>query len=419
VYRGAYHLIPELIAPPGYINPRGSTMRMHYKKAPYTLRIVLAFSAIVWIIVVASYPLIQKVSGHPQPLTQISGGQGSMTGSPPTPRGGGDGNVGGSVIDIYRPSELAILNNLSGYNLIYFEQRDCPGCKEVSPAIERYFSTDNSLGISLIRIHIDDIFNLDQDAALRLVTAYAVPGTPTLIMVRDGVEIARQVGIFRGDQYEGLKAFMEKAIGGGGNSSGPIIGPLSSLGLGFLAAVSPCSLPMLVLFASSASVGKSLGRAVKLFATLAAILAPASLGISLASSLGRPLGVSVYYAVVTYIATVSLIWGILTLAGREPLLHVGRRSALVLPVLGMQCSFPFLLAVISMMPRDLALAIASSLAFSAGYIAPYLGSTLFVSAARDAVSSHRWGHVMKYVQGIILASVGIYVLAAGVPYVLG
>jgi len=392
---------------------------MRYKKAPYTFKRVLAISAIVWIIVVASYPLVQRVSGHPQPLTQVSGGQGTTAESLPTALGGSAGNVSDNIIDIYRPSELAILNNLSGYNLLYFEQRDCPGCKEVSPAIERYFSTDNSLGIRLIRIHIDDIFNLDQDAALRLVSAYAVPGTPTLIMVRDGVEIARQVGIFRGDQYEELKAFIEKAINRGGNSGGPMIGPLSSLGLGILAAVSPCSLPMLVLFASSARVGKSLGRAAKLFASLTAILAPASLGISLVSSLGRPLGVSVYYAVVTYIATVSLIWGILTLAGREPLLHVGGRSALVLPVLGMQCSFPFLLAVISMMPRDPVQAIASSLAFSAGYIAPYLGSTVFVSAAREAVSSHRWGYVMKYAQGIILASVGIYVLAAGVPYVLG
>jgi cytochrome c biogenesis protein CcdA len=94
------------------------------------------------------------------------------------------------------------------------------------------------------------------------------------------------------------------------------------------------------------------------------------------------------------------------------------RSAVIFPVLGMQCSFPFLLAVISTLPREPIAALISSLAFSIGYTTPYIGSNIFLNRLLNIVSDRRWNRVMNYMQGVILISVGIYVLITGIPYVI-
>ncbi|MEM1611104.1 MAG: hypothetical protein QXQ57_05620 [Sulfolobales archaeon] len=391
-------------------------MRIYHmkKKARYSVGRVLLLSTTIWILVIALYPLVSQAFIQPHSVTSIYGGaEGSNSDR------GVSSSSNSSVIDIYDASKLDLLSDLRGYNLLYFEQRDCPGCKELSPAIDRYFSSNSSMGIRLIRIHIDEIFNENQDAALKLISSYGVPGTPTLILVRDGVEIARHIGVFRGDQYEGLKSFIESAITGRSGASGDtVIRPLSSLGLGLLAALSPCSLPMIAMFAS-ARLGGGFSRAIKVFASLIAILVPASLGISIASNAGRILGVSIYYALITYVATISLTWGLLTFFNREPLLSVGGRSAIILPILGMQCSFPFLLAVISTLPREPLAALTSSLAFSIGYIAPYIGSNIFLNTLGSIAQGGRWERLTRYLQGVILTSAGIYVLATAIPYAIG
>lgn len=323
-----------------------------------------------------------------------------------------------TIIDVSKPPEIGLLDNLSGYYLLYFEQRDCPGCKKVGPAIEKYFHSNNNLSIGLVRIHIDNIFALDQDAALRLITRYSVPGTPTLIIVHNGREVSRQVGVFRGDQYEGLKNFIENAVlrGGGVYTYSIFSTPIVPLGLGIIASISPCSLPMLAIFASSTRTGRGLRESFKLFITLAILLVPASLAIGFLSIMGSVGSISIYYSVVTYIGTVSLVWGLLTALGKEPLIGSGKAS-IALPVLGMQCSFPFILAVISIAPKSPANAAIYSIAFSIGYALPYtiLGAIPRLFSGR---ASHRV-KAFRYIQAIVLVSVGLYVIITGIPYIIG
>ncbi|MDT7888912.1 MAG: conjugal transfer protein TraF [Desulfurococcales archaeon] len=389
-------------------------MRIHSwrnKRPTYGLKTLLAISAVIWILIVFLYPIISHVIGYQEPITQISGKSGTAGNSKK------DFMHNGTIFDIYEPSQLDILSNLTGYNLLYFEQSDCPGCKELSPAINRFFSSSSDISIRLIRIHIDNIFYSNQEVALRLISSYGVPGTPTLILVRDGIEIARHIGVFRGDQYDGLKSFIESGISmrtAGSN----ILAPMSSLSLGLLASISPCSLPMVAIFATSTRLGAGFTRVMKVFISLIGALLPISLGIGLASNTSRLFGFSIYYALITYIATLTLAWGILTIAGREPLLSMSGRSAVIFPVLGMQCSFPFLLAVISTLPREPIAALISSLAFSIGYTTPYIGSNIFLNRLLNIVSDRRWNRVMNYMQGVILISVGIYVLITGIPYVI-
>jgi cytochrome c biogenesis protein CcdA len=392
-------------------------MRIYHmrKKTRYSVGRVLLLSTIIWILVIALYPLLGQAYIRPYGGASICGGVRGLNEDKDISK---SSNL--SYIDIYDVSELDLLVILKGYNLLYFEQRDCPGCKVLSPAIDRYFSSNSSAGIRLIRIHIDEIFSENQDVALKLISSYRVPGTPTLILVKDGVEIARHIGIFRGDQYEGLKSFIESAITGKSSSSGDsVIRPLSSLGIGLLAALSPCSLPMIAMFASSARLGGGFSRAIKVFTSLIAILIPASLGISIASNIGRIFGVSIYYALVTYVATVSLTWGLLTFSNREPLLSVEGKSALIFPILGMQCSFPFLLAVISMLPEEPIASLTTSLAFSIGYIAPYIGSNIFLNILGSIAQGGKWKQLTRYLQGAILTSAGIYVLATAIPHIIG
>ncbi len=324
------------------------------------------------------------------------------------------------VIDIHSYRELYKLNNLSGYYLLYFEQRDCPGCKEISPAIERYFSNNTQIG--LVRIHIDDIFNSNQDEALKLISRYSVLGTPTLILTRDGIEISRHIGIFKGDQYEGLKLFIEESINSKRSSPSPFISPLLSLGLGILAAVSPCSLPMLALFAATSRGSRKPGKKaigfVKTLVSMILVLVPASLGLGLLFTSGRFLGVSIYYSLITYIGIVSLLWGVLTLINREPMVSAGRRVSILFPILGMQCSFPFLLALLSIAPRNPVDASIYSVMFSIGYTAPYITASIFIAGIRAPLSG-RSSAVFRYLQGVILISIGVYVVLNGLPYIFG
>lgn len=386
------------------------------RKSRFSIRSVLLISTILWVSIVSLYSLYALAN---QSSTHIAAGSNSSSSVSRVnefllPR----------IIDISSASQIDLLNHLPGYSLLFFEERDCPGCRELSPAVDRFFSSSSNLSIRLVRIHLDDIYMSNPGAALDLVKRYQVPGTPTLILVRDGVEIARHVGVFVGDQYTGLVEFIESSLeksssnsGGVGSVSSSILGPLSSLVLGFLAALSPCSLPMIILFASSTR-SSGFSRTLVLFASLVLILVPVSLGISSLNNLTKTLNISLYYVLVTYVSTVSLVWGFLTLLDREPLVSVRGGSSVILPILGMQCSFPFLLAVLSILPRDPLTAVASSVLFSIGYTAPYAGSSLLLGSLRGISTSSGWGRFFRILQGVILVSTGIYVLATSVPNIL-
>lgn len=374
------------------------------KHSRLSLARMLLISLVLWAILVAIAVYMDKTESAGSLATQKIGITGIENRS--------------SIIDIHNYRELNILNNLTGYYLLYFEQRDCPGCREISPAIESYFSNNNTQ-IGLVRIHIDDIFNSNQDEALKLISRYSVLGTPTMIILRDGSEISRHIGVFNGDQYEGLKLFIEEGVNSKSSFFSSTLSPLLSLGLGILAAVSPCSLPMLALFAATPREHsrKAIGF-VKTLVPLILVLVPASIGLGILFTSGRFFGVSMYYSLVTYIGILSLLWGVLTLIDREPVVSVGGKASLLLPILGMQCSFPFLLALLSIAPRSPIDALVYSIAFSVGYTAPYIAASIFTAGIRAPVSG-RGSVVFRYLQGVILISIGAYVILNGLPYIVG
>ncbi|MEM2553628.1 MAG: thioredoxin domain-containing protein [Sulfolobales archaeon] len=371
---------------------------------------MLIVSLAVWAILVAVVIYIDKPGSTVATAPQQQAGTPCST------------NITARVIDISDYRELGILDSMSGYYLLYFEQKDCPGCKEVSPAIERYFSNNNA-GVALVRIHIDDIFNSNQDAAFKLISRYNVLGTPTLILFHNGAEVSRQIGVFRGDQYEGLKKFIEDGLSSRSSTGGTILSPLLPLSLGFLAAISPCSLPMLALFmVVSRNPGRSIINIVKTLVSMIVVLVPISLGLGLLFTSGRLLGVSLYYSLITYIGVVTLLWGALTFIDREPMISAGGRVSLLLPILGMQCSFPFLLALLSMIPKNPVDAFIQALVFSIGYSSPYIVASMSSGKASRtirALSTGKSAKIFKYLQGVILVSIGAYVIINGLPYIVG
>ncbi len=378
------------------------------KQRRLSLTRILIMSLIVWAILTAASIYIGKtssvsISTYQERINNLSNGSSLAR-----------------VIDIRDYRELGVLDNLPGYYLLYFEQKDCPGCKEVSPAINKYFSSNNSQ-VGLARIHIDDIFNSNQDAALQLISRYRVLGTPTLILLNNGVEVARHIGVFRGDQYEGLKTFIEDGMKSRSAAGVFAFSPLLPLSLGALAAVSPCSLPMLALFTTvSRNIGRNIAGAMKTLASMIVVLVPASLGLGVLFTFGRVLGISIYYSLVTYMGVLTTLWGVLTLIDRDPLWGVSGRASLLFPILGVQCSFPFLLALLPMISKSPIEAFIQAVAFSIGYSAPYIAAS--VSAGRaaktvKALSRGKRARIFKYLQGIILISIGVYILINGLPYI--
>jgi hypothetical protein len=118
-------------------------MRIYHmrKKARYSVGRVLLLSTIIWILIIALYPLLGQAFIQPHGGAGIYGGVKGLNEDKDISK---SSNL--SAIDIYDVSELDLLVDLKGYNLLYFEQRDCPGCKELSPAIDRYFFVKQQCG---------------------------------------------------------------------------------------------------------------------------------------------------------------------------------------------------------------------------------------------------------------------------------
>lgn len=411
---GAYNLLAEILVVCS-IAPRAGFRRGYMRRRP-RLSHVLLISLALWILIASlSYTSADGASAK-TPTTPVGGYAYSGNNISSPNAGVGGSHSGPGVVDVYDArSVYRIINSSGGPFMLYFEQEDCPGCKEIWPAIEKLVG--EKLPLTLVRIHIDKIFYSDMEGALKLAESFKVPGTPTLIIMRNGSEVARHVGIFRGDQYEGLRAFVQNALsasGGPGVPGGSVAWYLQPLSLGLLAALSPCSLPMMALFSTSAR-AKAAGS-LKILATLIVLLVPAAAGLGILSSTGRVGGVSPYYAITTYLGVLVIVWGALTLIDMEPLasLRLGRAS-LALPILGMQCSFPFVLATISLYSRDPVGALVSALLFSLGYSAPYATlSTLFSAISRGA-GGKRSGKALRLAQALALMASGAYLLITGAP----
>lgn len=228
--------------------------------------------------------------------------------------------------------------------LVYVGQTGCLGCKKIDPAIERFAAEQNE--VKVVKVWLDTLIKVDAESTFDLLTNLGVEGTPTLILYKNGVEVARHVSTFGfGDQYGPLKEFVEKSLSGEVfmiDYSTPgqaylvkdtfdpkLIASLTVVGflLGLVAAFSPCSLPMVAAFASQ-SVSESL-RFKSYVINLTGIMAAAiGLGtiLSLLYLVSIFIPVNIYQLMIYYAASVIIAWGALTLAGRDVLIRSGGKA---------------------------------------------------------------------------------------------
>ncbi len=358
---------------------------------------LMAISATIWIIVVASLITYSQIS-----MEMYSPNY----------------NLGNNakIIDITEKnaSEIYTIIKNEGLYLVYFKQVDCPGCKILEPGLMSYVSKQR-LNLTLVQVYIDFIFRNNMDEAFRIMDDFDVYGTPTLILYKDGRELGRQVGIFSGDQYEGVKNFVERSLRGEitatiSSSLRPIIEFINRYivflapVIGLVASISPCSIPMIAAF--STTVREKSVRIIKILAIMLVITVPVALGLAYISIYGAGIyGISIYYSILLYIGILLGLWGALTIANIDVISSI--RSRFMLPILGLQCSSPFLFMIIALASKNIVLAITSTILFSLGYIAPYILSLKILSKLHGTVSSRK---ILRYIQGAILLSIAIYLL---------
>ncbi|MCE4604135.1 MAG: thioredoxin domain-containing protein [Aeropyrum sp.] len=319
--------------------------------------------------------------------------------------------------------------------LVYFAQSGCPGCKKIDPAIERFASEQSD--IKVIKAWLDSMIRNDPQSTFRLLSSLEVQGTPTLILYERGVEKARHVSTFGlGDQYQPLLEFVEAGFkgeySGGDNTPTTAINQglentltveaitkalTGGLILGLIAALSPCSLPMVVLFSSQST--DEIKKFKSYLSNLAAIAAIAIGGGSLLSLLyitSTFLPINPYIYTIYLAGAFVLAWGILSLRGKDPMIALSRRARFLLPAIGLQCSLPFLIIAITMSSQAPHLVAASSLMFASGYGLPYALAGAMGSAFSARIERIASSPAMKYVQGLLLIVGGVYVIYSNLPY---
>lgn len=78
----------------------------------------------------------------------------------------------------------------------------CGPCRRVSPALERV-AHDLAGRMKLVKVNVDD--------APRIAARFAIQAVPTLLVLRDGREVARQVGAPPGNT---LRSWVQDAVAG-------------------------------------------------------------------------------------------------------------------------------------------------------------------------------------------------------------
>ena len=342
------------------------------------------------------------------------------------------GFEGDNVIVVDDPSELLSAIPSEGVAVVYFKQDNCPGCKKIEPALERYIAENRDK--LFIVAYLDGMLKKDVEETLELLGRLAVPGTPTLIVYRDGVEVGRHIGTFGlGEQYEPMKEFFTSALEGDldefrekllqsgvvitgvdSRATDPIYASLqltTAFVLGIIAALSPCSLPMVLVFASlrtnpDAKFKVFINNAVGI-AALAAIL---GFAMSILYVVGAAMPVNVYTIILALAASFIGAWGIESLRGREPVLLASPRVKRFLPLIGLQCSLPFLLAMISIISTAPHIVLGASFMFAAGYSLPYAVAASIGGGIDEALNRLMSRGVMIRIQGVFLVGAAAYVL---------
>ncbi len=315
--------------------------------------------------------------------------------------------------------------------VLFWEQKNCAGCKVLRPYI--YKAADRYPDVLFVKVHIDEIFKKDMDYALRILQDYMVQGTPTLIVYVNSVETGRQVGLFPvdpvgGDQYEALLSFLDESLSKNPQQDGQaeespseatlLGGPLKGLALGLLAAFAPCSVPMIAAFASREA--RRGGGGVNRLAMMFIAVAGATLLLGFAMTLlyvasfavktVNPFAVAVVFAG-AFIAS----WGALNIVGKEPMMSGSARSSILFPILGLQCSLPFLILAMTSITAEPVTVLLTGLAFAVGYSLPYIASAYGLKGLASKLTRASTSPTMLRIQGLILLAAGIYLIAETLP----
>ena len=333
-----------------------------------------------------------------------------------------------NVVEVVDPRGLATQIAERGVTILYFKQELCPGCAKVEPALMRLASERRD--VRLVVAHIDRMLERDPRATLEMLGDFKVLGTPTIIVYVDGREAGRHVSTFGlGDQYKPLKEFVEAAIEGKAlpqDSGGVytqlrlpherafepgyiVASSLTALGLGLVAALSPCSLPMVLAYSlssrGSVKPAMMLWKAISLGS--AALLGGSILVLVYLASSITP--VNMYKLLISVSASLLIAWGILTVVEMKHTLVTIPWLTRMLPLLGLQCSLPFLIAMISMLEAAPHIMLLGSIAFTVGYITPYLAASTSLDLARSIESLMR-SKILLVAQGVALIAAGAYIL---------
>ncbi len=332
-------------------------------------------------------------------------------------------SMGGGVIKIYDVDELRkYFKGSSKAVLLMFTKEGCPACEVIEPVFEE-LSTEIT-NVLFVEVHIMPLIMSDPDRALALLKEFRIFGTPTFIFIKNGEEVARHLGIFPGDQYEGLREFIEASLNlsrsEGEETSEQLEHADRSLvqvvilpaALGIVGAFSPCSLPLMLVLATSATrerAGSKIKRSMLVqVASIAGFTAAGGIFLSLLYMSSGYIGVDLYTLMVLLAAAFSISWGLMNLVGSEPVLHYSRRLRSLLPVLGLQCSLPFLVAALAYASTEPFTALTSALAFTTGYSVPYIASLISGKLVGLKVQQYLSGRKGLLIQGIVLTAAGVY-----------
>ncbi len=317
--------------------------------------------------------------------------------------------------------------------LMYFAQANCIGCKKIQPSIER-LAKERGDEIAVYEVDLDAIAeNAGIDGLLSFVSSLGVRGTPTLIVYVNGREVARHEGTFGlGDQYGPLLSFVEKALANKDSdtvilSGGQVTTGLETLTMtvtpeevlfvlgasfafGLLAAVSPCSLPMVLAFASTTDESRRFRSYLANLAMLISVAIAAGSLLALLYLAGSLFPLFNPLVLILYAGSAFMVaWGLLSLIGVEPMINVKGRARLLFPVLGLQCSLPFLIAIIALSIKAPHLVFGSALLFASGYGLPYALSAAVGGGFINRVISMAGSRPLQVVQGLALLGAGIYI----------
>ncbi|GBF08307.1 thioredoxin [Aeropyrum pernix] len=333
-------------------------------------------------------------------------------------------------------SQLEGLVEASGRIAVMFSSETCPTCKVIEPVWTEICERGGYKGVRLVVIKLD---NDTADAFLK----NNVTGTPTFILFENGKELSRYVGAFKGDIDEGIKEWIDASLrqdgayGGSteifGGSATPVNASSQGASLslsstvtimtaflaGFIAALSPCVLP--VLYSYITGLGVSSGGKPPIYAI---ILAPmlAALGAASIGALFLGLGsvLEPFRQALLFSASIVLVSaGILELMGIPTYTAIRIRSggglfgfSLLYGVLSVQCSLPLVLGGLLLVAGGgLEAGLISLAAFSIGIGMPV---AIAVTAVRTGIARVQGilGSARLLKAGYLAVSIGgVYMLA--------